>query len=238
MTNLKKHLLMLAMVVGTGMATANEPINTLDKAQKIKDLTLSQDSTKPILDQKSTDHYEKGQDLYTHPFFDLLNLTSISEVPMDIDEIVERSDVIAIGTIDSVSQGRVLDFKKGGSHPMKMAAIKFNITKAIKGKVKVKDYVFVEYLVDGIPIELLNESIFDQKVFVFLTKDDRWDLDTYTVEYPDKELEQSEALYSLTSQKGLLIMREQGTYQPLEAEPAKFFLADSFEELTSKLKLK
>jgi len=224
-------LFMLVMLASTSMAAANDPAH---KPHKVTENAVTQPN-QLLLEAPSDNHspdHEENDDTFNDPFFQLLNVTSFNEVPLKVKEVVELSDVIAIGKIASVTQGRTLDFIEGASHPLQMALIELNILHGVKGKLE--KTVYFEYLVGGISIDSLHKLAYADEIFVFLREDDGWNPDVYKAEYPVNHLAEGNITYSLTTQRGLIIMRDGQTFQPLEPH-LPMFSAQSFDDIIQQI---
>jgi len=227
------HLMSMAIAVYGSMALANDP-----KSSSLTPKSADDEQSIDILQRaiennnaRESNHDHEHTELFTDPFFDLLNATYFNEVPQTTKEVVSNSDVIAIVKVVSVRPGRVLDYRQGNSSPLRMAVLKLEVADIIKGKFV--ENLFMEYLVDGISPESLDVRAYDGEMLVFLRKANSWNPETYTVEFGDRGLENNATLHELTTQRGLMIMHNNGTFQPLEKdEDVRLFpQQNSFDDL-------
>lgn len=149
-------------------------------------------------------------------FFDRMNLVEDDFRPLELEEALEKSATVVTGTIESISDGRVMDFVKGPSHPTYTAVLKVKVSTTLKENPRRGSaaYVYVETVrAPFVKPEELDQIKPTQPVTLFL-REAHWrpDVEKYTA----TGIPSNEPLYALTTSQGLLISTEDGLYtQPL-----------------------
>ncbi len=151
-----------------------------------------------------------------HPLFEVMNLISFKEVPMTPTEVLETSEVIVRGHIVSVTEGRIVENNNGYSRPINTALFKIEVSKVIKGDIG--KFVYFEYIRGGLPAETMDKRKYTEDILFFL-RQPTWDKATYTFHNsPNGLMNEVDTLYTLTTQRGLLIEEEAGGHKTI-AQP-------------------
>ncbi|MDT8397272.1 MAG: hypothetical protein RQ899_01490 [Pseudomonadales bacterium] len=141
-----------------------------------------------------------------YSLFDLMKLASrADQETLTVAEMYEESTVIVRGYIDSITDGRSIQYKKIAkvALPWETALIKIEVSKVIKGEVG--DYVYFEYVRGGIPAELMDRAKYTGEIMIFL-RDPGWGKETYDFTDSDKgKMKEVDHLYTLTQDSAFFI---------------------------------
>jgi hypothetical protein len=141
----------------------------------------------------------------SYSFFDLLKFSHADQSPLTPREMAEASVAIVQGKVASISPGRELYHIDDlpNTPPLKTAIIEIDVGRVIKGDVG--DRVYFEYVVGGIPADILDKARYQGDVMIFL-KENAWSDEFYTIiDSVDRQVDQAVTLYSLTRDSAFFI---------------------------------
>lgn len=163
--------------------------------------------------------------------------------PLTPKEMAEASVAIVQGKVASISPGRELYHIDDlpNTPPIKTAIIEVDVDRVIKGDVG--ERVYFEYVVGGVPADILDEARYQGDVMIFL-KNNAWSEEFYTIiDAVDRRVDKAIMLYSLTRDSAFFIEDQaiRRVRQPLqEREDGNDYdsAASSFEVLEDVLQLR
>lgn len=134
----------------------------------------------------------------SYSFLDLPGFSHADQSALTPEEMEAASVAIVQGKVASISPGRELHHIDDlpNTPPLKTAIIEVAVNRVVKGDVG--DRVHFEYVVGGIPADILHEARYQGDVMIFL-KENAWSDEFYTIiDAPDRQVTQAVTLYSLT----------------------------------------
>lgn len=161
--------------------------------------------------------------------FDYLTDTQANEVQLTTGEVFIRSLAIVKGRIGSVAEGRNIDLVAQPGHPTAMAVIEILVDEAFKGDVG--EAAYFEFIRGGASAEDLGRNLPDEPIIAFLGPSDVFDDAVERADDDSRGLPEGEALFRLTTQRGLIVDAGGTATQPLEPDNLLFPQARSFEEV-------
>jgi hypothetical protein len=156
-------------------------------------------------------------------------MTSFNEVPLTDEQAVSSSSLIIRGTIDSVLDGRTIDYLEGPSHPIHTAVLKVLVSTVAKGRVG--DYAYVEYIRGGIDPADLNRVKYEGELLMLLHEADDWNPEVHRFDDDGKGVATGETLYTLRTQSGLFLQAGTTIERPLAPDDPPSNHATTLDEL-------
>lgn len=171
-----------------------------------------------------------------HAFFSLLGMTSFNEVQLSADQAVGTASLIVRGIIESVVDGRIIDFKNGRSHPMQTAVLKVKVESVIKAAKPPGQFVYVEHIRGGVDPGALHHAKYTDPLIMLLHEADDWDTSVYRFDGQGKGVEDGAVLYTLRTQRGLLAQVGSAVEAPLQPHDPPIVEAGSIVEAEERLR--
>ena len=173
------------------------------------------------------------------PFFVLFSLVRATPIPRTIQELVATANVVGIGQLVSVTEGRTIDFATGASNPTNTGVFAIGIEDAVKGS---SGMVYAEFIRGGIPVDRMMNLLPTGIPMMFMLEDpaDHWSPETYKFINEGNGLPSGAQLHEVVWPTGIIIETAHGLEYPLADDPAapifqSTTLTDLREELAAAL---
>jgi hypothetical protein len=171
-----------------------------------------------------------------HPFFSLLQMTTGNEVELSPQQAVATASLIVSGTIESIVDGRIIDFKQGRSNPIQTAVLKVRVDNVVKAATSPGEFVYVEYIRGGIDPGQLNRTKYTEPMIWLLQEANGWDPNVYRFDNPGKGVGTGAVLYTLRTQRGLFAQSGPTVHAPLAPHDPPIIKADSIPAAEAQLR--